>query len=296
MTKIIKPVIVVGTGRCGSTLFHSLLANHERLMWLSGFALVLPNRPGLNRWVVSAMDDRLLRRLLGGKIRPLESYQFWDRYSYGFSQARRDLVRSDVTPRVKRQLHEAFGALLTRRRHRLLIKITGWPRMGYLNEVFEDARFIHIMRDGRAVANSLLHVDYWRGWYGPQGWLAGLLSPEDQALWESYDRSFTALAGIEWRIQMRAIEAARKQVDPRLFMEIKYEAFCEQPMETFRRVLEFAELPESPALDRAVKNAKIKSTSSRWRDDLAPAQQRILDDLLRDDLRRCGYDDNTPSR
>jgi len=296
MTKIIKPVIVVGTGRCGSTLFHSLLANHERLMWLSGFALVFPNRPGLNRWVVSAMDNRLLRRLFGGKIRPLESYQFWDRYSYGFSQARRDLVRSDVTPRVKRQLHEAFGALLTRRRHRLLIKITGWPRMGYLNEVFEDARFIHIMRDGRAVANSLLHVDYWRGWYGPQGWLAGLLSPEDQALWESYDRSFTALAGIEWRIQMRAIEAARKQVDPRLFMEIKYEAFCEQPMETFRRVLEFAELPESPALDRAVKNAKIKSTSSRWRDDLAPAQQRILDDLLHDDLRRCGYDDNTPSR
>ena len=173
--------------------------------------------------------------------------------AYGFSQARRDLVRSDVTARVKRQLHEAFGALLARRRHRLLIKITGWPRMGYLNEVFEDARFIHIMRDGRAVANSLLHVDYWRGWYGPQGWLAGLLSPEDQALWESYDRSFTALAGIEWRIQMRAMEAARKQVDPRLFMEIRYEAFCEQPMETFRRVLEFAELPESPALDRAVR-------------------------------------------
>jgi len=73
MTKIIKPVIVVGTGRCGSTLFHSLLANHERLMWLSGFALVFPNRPGLNRWIVSAMDNRLLRRLLGGKIRPLRA-------------------------------------------------------------------------------------------------------------------------------------------------------------------------------------------------------------------------------
>jgi len=296
MTKIIKPVIVVGTGRCGSTLFHSLLANHERLMWLSGFARVFPSRPSLNRWAVTAMDNRLLRHVFGGKIQPLESYQFWDRYSYGFSQTRRDLVRSDVTARVRRQLHQAFGALLTHRRHRLLMKITGWPRLGYLNEVFEDARFIHIMRDGRAVANSLLHVDYWRGWYGPQGWLAGLLSPEDQALWESYDRSFTALAGIEWRMQMRAMEAARKEVDPRLFMEIKYETFCEQPMETFRRVLEFAELPESPALDRAVKNAKIKSTSSRWRDDLAPAQQRILDDLLRDDLRRCGYDDNTPSR
>jgi hypothetical protein len=56
-------------------------------------------------------------------------------------------------------------------------------------------------------------------------------------------------------------------------------------------VLEFAELPASPALERAVKRARIRSTSSRWRDDLAPAQQVILDDLLRDDLRRYGYDD-----
>jgi sulfotransferase family protein len=297
MTKIIKPIIIVGTGRCGSSLFHRLFASHEQVMWLTGFTIVAPGRPKWNRWVVSAMDNPLLRRLFGEKIRPLECYQFWDRYAYGFSKPCRDLVRSDVTARVKQQLHDGFGAMLTRRRNRLLLKITGWPRMGFLNEVFEDARFIHIMRDGRAVASSLMHVDFWRGWYGPQGWRGGLLSPEDHALWESYDRSFTALAGIEWRIQMRAMDAARKQLDPRLFMEVRYEAFCEQPMETFRRVLEFAELPASPALERAVRNAKISSTSNHWRHDLAPAQQVILDDILRDDLRRYGYDErDAPAR
>jgi hypothetical protein len=297
MTKIIKPIIIVGSGRCGSTLFHRLLANHEHLMWLSGFTLRYPDRPEWNRWAVSAMDNPLLRRVLGDKVRPGESYRFWDKYAYGFSEPCRDLVRSDVSARVKKQLHRAFGSMLTPQRDRLLLKITGWPRLGYLAEVFEDAKFIHIMRDGRAVASSLLHVDFWRGWYGPQGWRAGLLSPEDQAVWESYDRSFTALAGIEWRIQMRAMEAARKQVDPGLFMEVKYETFCEQPMEAFRQVLEFAELPASPALERAVASAKIRSTSNRWRDDLAPGQQTILDDLLRDDLRRYGYDDrSSPER
>ncbi len=290
MTKTIKPIIIVGTGRCGSTLFHRLLAKHPQLMWLSGFTHRYPDRPAWNRLAVAAMDNPLLGRLLGDRIRPGENYRFWDHYAYGFSEPCRDLLRSDVSARVKKQVRAAFEPMLTGKRDRLLIKITGWPRIGFLNEIFEDAKFIHVLRDGRAVASSLLHVGFWRGWYGPQGWRAGLLSPEDQATWESYDRSFTALAGLEWRLQMRAMESARRALDPNRFFEVKYEAFCEQPLETFRRTLEFAELPESAAFEREVKAASIRSTSNRWRDDLAPGQQVILDDLLRDDLLRYGYD------
>jgi omega-hydroxy-beta-dihydromenaquinone-9 sulfotransferase len=289
--KVTKPIIIVGTGRCGSTLFHRLLAKHSRMMWLSGFSYLYPDRPKLNRWAVSAMGNPVLHRLFGDRIRPGENYKFWDRYAYGFSQPCRDLQRSDVTAKVKKQLHAAFEPMLTSHRDRLLLKITGWPRLGFLGEVFEDAKFIHIVRDGRAVANSLLHVHFWRGWYGPQGWRAGTLSPEDLATWEAYDRSFVALAGIEWRIQMRAMEAARQAIDPKQFFEVKYETFCERPVESFREVLEFAEMPESAAFERHVRAASIRSTSNRWRDDLTPAQQAVLDELLQDDLRRYGYDE-----
>lgn len=291
--KIIKPIIILGTGRCGSTLFHRLLAMHPQLMWLSGFTYRYPDKPVWNRWAVTAMDNALVRRLLGGRVRPGENYRFWDRYAYGFSEPCRDLLRSDVSGRVKKQVRAAFEPMLSSKRNRLLIKITGWPRIGFLDEIFEDAKFIHILRDGRAVASSLLHVGFWRGWYGPQGWRAGLLSPEDQAIWESYNRSFTALAGLEWRIQMRAMEAARRALDPNRFLEVRYETFCDQPLETFRRVLEFAELPNSAEFERHVRAASIRSTSNRWRDDLTPGQQAILDDLLREDLVRYGYGDPT---
>jgi hypothetical protein len=287
---ITKPVFIVGTGRCGSTVFHRLLATHPRAMWLSGFTYQYPDKPWLNRWAVQAMGNPLLRRLFGGKIRPGENYRFWDRHAYGFSEPCRDLLRTDVSARVKKQVRKALEPMLTAKRDRLLVKITGWPRIGFLNEIFEDAKFIHIVRDGRAVASSLLHVNFWRGWYGPQGWRAGLLSPEDQAVWEAYDRSFTALAGIEWRIQMRAIEAARRTLDPALFLEIKYEDFCEQPMDTCRRVLDFAELPHSPVFDREVAATSLRNMSDRWRDDLTVRQQHILDELLREDLLRYGYD------
>ena len=291
---ITKPIFIVGTGRCGSTLFHRLFAAHQQLMWLSGFTHRYPYKPEWNRWAVTAMGNPLLRRMFGGRIRPGEYYNFWDTHAYGFSETCRDLVRSDVTPLVKKQVRAAIEPMLTPSRNRLLVKITGWPRMGFLNEIFEDAKFIHIVRDGRAVASSLLHVHFWNGWLGPQSWRAGLLSPEDQAAWESYDRSFAALAGIEWRIQMRAIDAARQTVDPKQFLEIKYEDFCEQPVEHFRRVLEFSELPASKELDAEVKSASIRSTSNRWRKDLTVAQQAILDNLLRDDLLRYGYGDSRP--
>jgi hypothetical protein len=136
----------------------------------------------------------------------------------------------------------------------------------------------------------LLHVNFWRGWAVPHGWRAGLLSSEDQALWKSFDCSFTALAGLEWRIQMRAMDAARKAVDPQRFYEVKYEEFCEQPLESYRRVLEFAELPESADLERQLKAASIRSPSNRWRDDLTAGQQTTLNELMREDLLRHGYD------
>jgi omega-hydroxy-beta-dihydromenaquinone-9 sulfotransferase len=288
--KITKPIIIVGTGRCGSTVFHRLLSAHPRVMWLSGFSLRYPTRPAWNRWAVAAMGNPLLRRLFGGTIRAEESYRFWDTHAYGFSEPCRDLLRGDVSARVKRQVRDGFEELLTPARDRLLLKITGWPRLGFLNEIFDDAKFIHILRDGRAVASSLLHVHFWRGWYGPQGWRAGLLSPEDQATWEASERSFTTLAGLEWRIQMRAMEEARTRLDPQRFYEIKYETFCDQPLETFRQVLDYAELPWSREFERQARTVSIKSTSSRWRADLTPSQQAELDALLESDLVRYGYE------
>ncbi|HEX6669848.1 MAG TPA: sulfotransferase [Gemmatimonadales bacterium] len=288
MTKISKPIFIVGTGRCGSTVFHRLLARHPRTMWLSGLSDRYPARPAWNRAAVSAMHRPLLRRFLG-RVQPSEAYLFWDYHAYGFSAPCRDLVRGDVTARVRKQVRAALESQLTPEHDRLLIKITGWPRIGYLREVFEDARFVHIVRDGRAVASSLLHVDFWRGWQGPHGWRAGLLSPEDQAVWESYDRSFTALAGLEWRIQMRAMDAARRDLDPSQFLETRYEDFCRQPWESCRRVLQFAELPESAAFERQVRAEPIRDMTTRWRGDLTQAQQDLLDDLLREDLPRYGY-------
>jgi hypothetical protein len=290
--KVTKPIFIVGTGRCGSTALHRLLAYHPQLMWLSGFADRYPDKPRWNSWAVTAAGQPLLRPLLQGKIRPGENYGFWYRYAYGFAEPGRDLVAGDVTPRVRKQMHAVLEPMLTSKRNRLLVKLTGWSRIGFLNEVFPDAKFVHIVRDGRAVASSLLHIGswQWRGWYGPYSWRYGPLSADDQAAWERADRSFVALAGIQWRIHTRAIEVARRKLDSNRFLEIKYEDFCERPEEICSRALEFSELTPSRAFDRQVTAASITDMTGRWRRDLSDEQQKLLTDLLRDDLLRYGYD------
>jgi hypothetical protein len=289
---ITKPIFIVGTGRCGSTAFHTLLARHPQLMWLSGFAEEFPDKPAWNRRAVTAVGNPLVRAVFGKRIKPGENYGFWYRHAYGFAEPGRDLVGSDVTPRVRKQLQTVFEQMLTPKRNRLLIKLTGWSRIGFLNEIFGDAKFIHIVRDGRAVASSLMHISswQWRGWYGPYSWRYGPLSAEDQRTWEASNRSFAVLAGLQWRLHTHAIEAARKAIDPDRYLEVRYEDFCVKPVDVCRQVQEFAELPDSAAFQRHVNDAPIKDMTNRWRADLSPQQQALLTDLLREDLRRYSYD------
>jgi hypothetical protein len=200
------------------------------------------------------------------------------------------LSGEDVMPRVKERVRAVLDPMLTSKRNRLLLKLAGWSRIGFLNEILDQAKFVHIVRDGRAVANSLLHVDFWRGWYGPQGWRAGLLSPGDQAAWEKHQYSFVALAGLLWRIRVRATEAARQTLPPGAFLEVKYEDLCERPLEVCRRVLDFAELPSSAAFENRIRATEMRNMNGRWRKELTPAQQAVLDDLLQEDLSRYGYE------
>lgn len=289
MPRLVKPIIVLGTGRCGSTIVHELLCAHPEVTWLSGFCNRYPARPAINRRLVTAMGNPLFRRLFGRKVHPDECYRFWDQHAYGFSEPCRDLTQADVTAMVKQQVRAVLEAMMTPQRHRLLFKITGWSRLGYLNEIFEDAKFVHLIRDGRAVASSLLHVGFWQGWRGPQGWRAGPLCPEDQATWEAHDRSFVALAALEWRIRMRATEEARRTIDPSRFIEVRYEDFCVSPVDTIRTILDFAELPRSQVLENGLAVRPIRNAPNRWRHRLTAAQQRILDDILGEELERYGY-------
>ncbi|MFC2023134.1 sulfotransferase [Chloroflexota bacterium] len=137
-----KPIIIVGTGRCGSTAFHRVLASHAGTAWFSRACDARPHDPRANRRAMQILDLSLPARYLRKLIYPVEAYRFWDHHSPGFSEPCRDLLKEDVTPRSRRAVRRAMAQMLTPRRNRLIAKTTGWPRIGSLKEIFPDARFV----------------------------------------------------------------------------------------------------------------------------------------------------------
>ena len=296
-----KPIIVFGTGRCGSTIFTSMLSTHPQVAWLSGFCDFYPDKPWINRLLMHSLDYRVVRHLMHlravqKKINASECYGFWDHHCHGFSTPHRDLLPTDVTVKNEQDIHAVLSRMTTRRRRRFLLKVTGWPRVGFLSKVFPDARFIRIIRDGRAVANSLMNMDFWWGWRGPQNWRWGSLSPAHTEEWNRYKQSFVVLAGIQWKLTMDAAERAKRFLHPRDLLEIRYEDLCESPVEMFREVARFAELDWSPVFEQELRRFHLTNRNPRWEVELTETQQRELNEVLRDYLLRYGYLNGQPPR
>jgi hypothetical protein len=283
-------VFLVGTGRCGSTFLHQLLAHHPQVAVLTNLAGHYPAHPAWNRWGL-----RLAHTLpFGGamlidRMNPHEHYNFWEYHARGLSRPFRDLGADDVRPMNRDRLHCAIGAAVPSSGCRFVAKFTGWPRLGFLASVFPDARFIEIIRDGRAVANSFLNVDFWDGWRGPDQWAWGRLPDAYRREWRDSGQSFVVLAGIQWKMLMDAFERARPAVTPSHLLVVRYEELVADPPGTLASILRFCRLEESHQFDATVRQARIEDCNFKWKQDLSPAQQELLQACLADHLRRYGY-------
>lgn len=291
-----RPIFVVGTGRSGSTIFYRIFSEHPNLAWQSPLCDLFPAKPGLNRMLLRAGSWPALGNILKRYLKPGERYKYWEHYSPGFSDPCRDLLRTDVTVSNKRRIPTALARLATSGRRRLLVKITGWPRIAFLQELFPDAKFIHVYRDGRAVANSLLAVDFWRGWHGPAQWRWGELDRQQQAEWERYGKSFVALAGIQWKLMMSAMDRAARSVPAGNFMQIRYEDFIRDPVSSFRKAVEFCDLAWSARFEKSITGHRLETANEKWRNDLTQEQQAILEAVLEESLWRYGYSSDSRSR
>lgn len=289
-------VFVVGSGRCGSSLMQEVLARHPSV----GFISNLDDRIGIPAG--GRYNNLLYRhvppaRTQKGRLRyaPSEAYRVIAReVSPLVASPGRPLLAADATPWLAARFERFFATRADAQRRPVFVhKFTGWPRVGFIDAVLPDVRFINVVRDGRAVASSLVQMPWWHD-HESVGTL-GLLPPDDLVAWEESGRSFVLLAGLVWKAVVDAHERARGEVDAARWLDIRYEDVLADPRSAFARMLTFAGLEWDQRFERQFERQAITSGRRHaFASDLPAQQLALLEHHLAGHLERYGYDAPAP--
>jgi hypothetical protein len=286
---------VLGTGRCGSTLVQEIVSRHPAVGFVSNFDDRFGLPAGMGRW-----NNTLYRRVPSaltrkGRLRfaPSEAYRILDRdVSPLVTMPMHDLTAADASPWLRDRLRTFFDTRADAQAHAAFVhKFTGWPRVGFLESVFPDSRYVHIVRDGRAVASSWLQMPWWLGHKGPEQWHFGPLPDAYAKEWEAADRSFVLLAGLAWKLLLDAFAEARTTVAPGQWLELRYEDVAAAPEASMAKILEFLELEPDRRFDEALRRIPISTgRTDAFRRDLPEAAVELLTASLAEPLAAHGYE------
>lgn len=301
---------MLGTGRCGSTIVGQIVAMHPDVGFIANvddrFAGL--NRKGrLNNAIYRSLPAQLQKQggrrggrphsRLGSAVRsvamtPSEGYRLLDRHvSPMLSAPVRDLVAEDASAWLSERLRRFFEERAQAQGRELFLhKFTGWPRARLLHAVFPEARFVHVVRDGRAVASSLIQQPWWAGFGGPEAWTFGPLPQADHALWEESGRSFAVLAGLEWKVLMEAFDEARAAVPPESWLELRYEDIVARPRAEIGKLLDHLGLGWTAEFDRVFAGLELsEGRRDAYRSELPERDVELLERALAPQLRAHGY-------
>lgn len=289
-------VFLIGNGRSGSTLVHELLARHAGVGFVSNLEDRFPWLPPAAGRYNNALYRRVppaLTRKGRPRYAPSEAYRALSRQvSPMVANSSRDLLASDAMPWVARRFRSFFSdRALVQGKPLFLHKFTGWPRTGFIRAVFPDARFVHILRDGRAVVASEIRTSWWGGYLGPEHLGVGPLPPIYEKEWEASGRSFPVLSAESWKIVMDACAEAHALVPREQWLDVRFEDVLADPRSRFREMLEFMGLEEDGAFAAALDGTSFSADRrDAFRGDLDTATIAKLEASLADHLRLWGYD------
>lgn len=259
------PILVVGSGRSGTTLTLNLLSRHPQLAWIPVSVDRFPQLPVLA--FLSRPTPLSKTRLLRPSSESKNFLSYCGVTPERLRQGRRSLTAADMTDEVRRRLRSQVDKVTrTMGRSRLVLKSTGnTMRIPYLLAAFPQSQVVHVVRDGRAVAHSLMNVGFWPNqeiwWLGstPAEWIRA--NPE---------ASPYTLAARHWKRQLETARQAREALGPAQFFEVRYEKLLADPGCVVKDLLSWAGLDgDVNALSLIMRHRIDSPRAEAWRSEMA---------------------------
>ncbi len=215
----------------------------------------------------------------------VESHILWDAFHPGRAGVDHAVPASGAGPRERRALDWTIRRIAGDR-----VYLDKYPRLclrvPYLAALYPDARFVHVVRDGRAVTSSLITGWRARGRFGLgtrldvplriegyDGDVWRFLLPPG---WRAYAEGSTLaqVCAFQWSAANEAVLDARSGIAAERWTELRYEELIADPVAAMTALLDRLGLPHEPVLPAA---AALSTTVSRtavtpprpdkWRDE-----------------------------
>ncbi len=288
-SRLAAPVIFIGPGRSGSTVISEIILAHETLAWPSNHQEYLPRTPLVN--LLRPPFDNRYWRVLGEKGQlnrtrflncllpfPAEAFPFWEHITRPEINFSRGFLLGEVADDGEKQrIRKAVSRIVAwQGKQRFSMKITGPGRIGYLQSIFPDARFVNVVRDPVATVRSLLAVPFWKDLGMHQLWWLGAYSDEEKAKFESIKHDPVAATAFQVSKVMKTTLEEAQRCDANM-LTVHYEDFVANPQQSAREICSFLELPVSEVLHQKLQQTQVHDRNSIKRAPLVNTERAILD-------------------
>lgn len=237
-----KPIFIVGAPRSGTSLLYRFLAQHNDLGWFSHntvknfltekflrFISLRRRIFGLNNipYPIGGFNPRFFSTIES----PVEGGLLWDLVFQGDWDASISEQNLNI---IKKTIKEI---LANKKKKRFLSK---YPRnsikIPLIDQAFPNSKFIHIVRDGRAVVNSMIR----RSGEDPSGYFGIPLKTNDIQEMNKIQKH-----SVQWVQVIESIRNDAKYLQPDQFFEVKYEDLVRNTEECLDKITRFSDLPPS---------------------------------------------------
>jgi hypothetical protein len=274
-------VFIVGCPRSGTTLLRRMVDAHPA-MAITRETHWIPEvfRDGLSVDARGRVTDALAPAL---EAHPKFAKLGVDRRELDLLAARRPTYSAYVTA-----LFDRYGAAQGKR----LVgdKTPGYVReLPLLHDLFPNARFVHLVRDGRDVALSVL------GWERK--------TEQFRRHFPIWDESPITTAALWWRWHVLLGRGAARDLPPELYYELRYEALVADALSECRRLCAFLGVADDDAMVRfhegrtrsepglSAKRAWLPATPGlrEWRTEMHDEDLEAFEAAAGDALEELGY-------
>lgn len=292
-----KPIIIIGSGRSGTTIISEIIYQHEQLAWHSNYQEIIVFTPLIN--LLRKLQDNKLWRLkkfykyVGvskntrqkGQSRldllffnPIERYNFWE-YITGkrIDFSRGFLLNERATEEEKQRIRTFLAKQVKYQgRQRLIMKFTGPARLEYLTSIFPDAVIVNVLRAPVPTVRSWLEVGFWQRMGINKLWWLGAYTPEEEAYAETVKDQPAIITALQYRKLMETTEMEINKLSLHVY-ESRYEDFVKDPKTFIHNMMQFMQLPPSKYVDAYLENISVSNRNDRQ----AKTQKSTMDEATK---------------